>query len=82
MDILQINKNGLFLDTLEQFYIYANTKSDTHLNDIYSDTDNPIYDVLLTYTSQQHNTVDSTPIQSTFGTTAQVGRDIDTKLYT
>jgi hypothetical protein len=53
-----------------------------HLNDICSDRDSPIYDVLLVHTSQQHSTVDIAPMRSTLGTTAQVERDTDTKLYT
>jgi hypothetical protein len=80
MGIIQINKKGLFLNVLEIFYIYANTKSDIDLNNIYSDRDDPICDVLA-YTSHQHNIVDSAPIRSTLGTTAYVGRGTDTKSY-
>jgi hypothetical protein len=32
---------------LEQFHNYANTKHNTHLNDIYRDTDNTIFDLVI-----------------------------------
>jgi hypothetical protein len=43
---------------------------------------NPIYDVVLVHTSQQHNTGVSAPIQSTIGATAQVEPNINTISYT
>lgn len=45
-----------FLDTLEPFYIYVNTKHNRHLNNIYSDVDNPVYDLILAHASQYHTT--------------------------
>jgi hypothetical protein len=45
MDNLKISKKGLFVDVSEQFNIYANTNSDKHLTDVYSDRDIPTYDV-------------------------------------
>jgi hypothetical protein len=56
MEILYKNKKGLLLNTVEQFYIYINKKQNSHLNDIYSDNYNPIYDTLFSYTVQQHAT--------------------------
>jgi hypothetical protein len=56
MKILCKNKKGRLLNTVEQFYIYINKKQNSHLNDIYSDNYNPIYDTLLSYTAQQHAT--------------------------
>jgi hypothetical protein len=51
MKILYRNKKGRLLNTVEQFYIYINTKQNSHLNDLYSNNYNPIYNTLLSYTS-------------------------------
>jgi hypothetical protein len=56
MKILHRNKKGRLLNTVEQFYIYIDTKQNSHLNDLYSDSFNPIYDTLFSYTSQQYTT--------------------------
>jgi hypothetical protein len=51
LKILYKNKKGRLLNTVEQFYIYINTKQNSHLNNLYSDSFNPIYNTLLSYTN-------------------------------
>jgi hypothetical protein len=56
--ILGINKKRCFLDALEQFHIYANTKQNICLNNIYRDMDNSIFYVVIAHTP--HISTDST----------------------
>jgi hypothetical protein len=46
MDILQIQKKGPILNTLERYYIYNLSKDKLQLNDTYIDTYNPIFNII------------------------------------
>jgi endo-alpha-1,4-polygalactosaminidase (GH114 family) len=49
-DILQITftgKKGKYLDTMEKFYIYAETKKNNQINDKNTVTYNKIYEAIL-----------------------------------
>jgi hypothetical protein len=47
LKVLHVEKKGLKLKTLERFYIYDLTKRGLQLNDIFTDTFNPIFDILV-----------------------------------
>jgi hypothetical protein len=83
IDILQTNEAGLFLNVMEQFHIYANTESNIHLHDTFSDRDNQphLWRDPGPYITA-HNIGDTTQIQYTFGTTAQLGAHSNTESYT
>jgi hypothetical protein len=47
MEIRHMEKKGPKLNTLERFYIYDLTKKGLQMNDIFTDTHNPIFDILI-----------------------------------
>jgi hypothetical protein len=47
MDIIQTTKKGHILNTLEQFYIYKLSEKKLQMNDTYTDTHNPIFDLII-----------------------------------
>jgi hypothetical protein len=59
MDIIEINKKGQCLNTLENYHIYTATRNNTHMNNINEDTHNPIFKELYTiyneHTVQPHH---------------------------
>jgi hypothetical protein len=46
MDIIKTEKKGKHLNTLEKYHKYKISKDKLHMNDIYIDTYNPIYETL------------------------------------
>jgi hypothetical protein len=44
MQILQIQKKGLHMNTVEKFYIHKEAAKDNHLNDEHTVTNNIIFD--------------------------------------
>jgi hypothetical protein len=48
MKILHIEKKNQILNTYEIFHIYEASKKNMQLNDIFTETYNPIYDMILT----------------------------------
>jgi hypothetical protein len=46
MEIIQIDKKGKHLNTLEKYHIYKMSKNRLHINDTYIDVCNPIFEVL------------------------------------
>jgi hypothetical protein len=54
MKILHVEKKGRTLDTYERFHMYEITKQNLQLNDNFTETFNPIYDVIIaTYQYEQ-----------------------------
>jgi hypothetical protein len=51
MDILHIEKKGRLMNTWDKFYIHKLSKNNLQMNDIYTDINNPIFDLnkLLIY---------------------------------
>jgi hypothetical protein len=47
MDILHIEKKGPLMNTLEQFHTNSLWKESLHINDIYTDIHNPIFNVTI-----------------------------------
>jgi len=47
MSILEIQRKGKTLNTLEQFHIYTTVKSGNHLNEQYTDSHNAIFESIL-----------------------------------
>jgi hypothetical protein len=48
MKILHIEKKSQILNTYERFHIYEISKQNMQLNDTFTETYNPIYDMILT----------------------------------
>jgi hypothetical protein len=48
MKILYIEKKGQMLDTCKRFHIYKISKQNIQLNDNFTETYNPIYDIMVT----------------------------------
>jgi hypothetical protein len=49
MDIIETNKKGQFLNTLENYHIYIATRNNAHMNNKKKkDTHNPIFKELYT----------------------------------
>jgi hypothetical protein len=46
LNILHLEKKGPLMNTLEQFHIYRLSKDNLHLNDTYTDTYNPIFNLI------------------------------------
>jgi hypothetical protein len=55
MKILQVERNGQMLDTLENYYIYATTRQGLQMNEISTSTYNPIYEFLTKANSNIQN---------------------------
>jgi hypothetical protein len=49
LNILHHENKGPLMNTWEQFYIHRLTKSNIKLNDAYTDTHNPIFDLIITH---------------------------------
>jgi hypothetical protein len=47
LNVLNIQKKGAFLNTLEKFHIYKTQKTDNLLNEDSTDIYNPIFELLL-----------------------------------
>jgi hypothetical protein len=47
LSILHREKKCILLNTLEQFHIHKLTKENLQLNDTYTDTYNPIFDLII-----------------------------------
>jgi hypothetical protein len=47
MEVLRIEKKGPKLNTLERLYIYDLTKKGLQMNDTFTDTYKPIFDILI-----------------------------------
>jgi len=47
MEVLQFQKKGMHLTTIERFHIYKETIQNNHLNDEYTTTANKIFDTIL-----------------------------------
>jgi hypothetical protein len=47
MEVLHREKEGPKLNTLERLYIYDLTKKGLQMNDTFTDTHNPIFDILI-----------------------------------
>jgi hypothetical protein len=58
MDIIETNKKGQYLNTLENYHIYRATRKNTHMNNINRDIHNSIFKELCMIYTEQHN---STP---------------------
>jgi hypothetical protein len=67
LDIIETNKKGQYLNTLENYHIYAATRNNTHMNNTNKDTHNPIFKELYTiyneYTIQPHHTTNQLSIK-------------------
>jgi hypothetical protein len=48
MEILQFQKKGTHLNTMEKFHIHKETLNNSHLNEEYTDTSNQIFNTILT----------------------------------
>jgi len=53
MSVLHTTKKGPMMNTLERFYIYQATKTNTQLNDKSTVTPNPIFDTILQYSKEK-----------------------------
>jgi hypothetical protein len=51
LSILNHEIKGPLMNTWEQFHIHRLTKNNIQLNDAYTDTHNPIFDLIITYYS-------------------------------
>jgi hypothetical protein len=49
LNILHSEKKGPLINTLEQFHIHRLIKDGLQLNDTYTDTNNPIFDLIATH---------------------------------
>jgi hypothetical protein len=49
MDILHFEKKEPLMNTLEQFHIYSLWKENLHLNDIYTNIHNPIFNAIINH---------------------------------
>jgi hypothetical protein len=49
LDILNRENKGPLMNTWERFHIHRLTKDNMQLNDAYTDTRNPIFDLILTH---------------------------------
>jgi hypothetical protein len=47
MEVLRIEKKGPKLNTLKRVYIYDLTKKGLQMNDTFTDTHNPVFDILI-----------------------------------
>jgi hypothetical protein len=47
VDIIHMAEKGHLLNTLERFYIYDLSKKKLQMKDTYTDTYNPIFDLLI-----------------------------------
>jgi hypothetical protein len=47
MDVIHVTGKGRLLNTLERFYIYDLSKNKLQMNDTYTDTYNPIFDLSI-----------------------------------
>jgi hypothetical protein len=47
MEILQFQKKGCHLNTIERFYIHKEVKSNNHLNEDYAETSNHIFNTII-----------------------------------
>jgi hypothetical protein len=47
MEIIQTTKKDHLLNTLERYYIYDLSKMKLQMNDAYTDTHNPIFDLII-----------------------------------
>jgi hypothetical protein len=47
MEVLQFQKKGVYLNTIEKFYIHKETVTNNHLNEEYTDTSNQIFITIL-----------------------------------
>jgi hypothetical protein len=52
MQILQNQKKGAHLNTIEKYHIYTEAKADNHLNDEHTIFPNAIFDILSTTVHQ------------------------------
>jgi hypothetical protein len=46
MEIMEAGKKGKYLNTLEKYHIHRNSKENTHINNISTETYNPIFEEL------------------------------------
>jgi hypothetical protein len=53
MDILHVEKKGALMNTLKRFHICNLSKENLHMNDTYTDTYNPFFNVIKDYHSQK-----------------------------
>jgi hypothetical protein len=51
MEVLQIKKRGQLLTTLKCFHIYDLSRKELQMNDIFADVHNPIFDLIIKYTT-------------------------------
>jgi hypothetical protein len=49
MEVLHVEKKEQKLNTLERFHIYNLTKKALQMNDMHTETNNPIFDTLIPY---------------------------------
>jgi hypothetical protein len=54
MRTLQIQKKGQVMNTLERYHIYRITKDGRQMNDTYSETYNPIFNIINNYYTKLH----------------------------
>jgi hypothetical protein len=61
LEVLHIEKEGPKLNTLERLYIYHLTKKGLQMNDSFTDTHNPIFDILIKNTLKKPYPFPTTP---------------------
>jgi len=47
MEIIQLQKKGTHLNTIERFHIHKEVVTNNHLNEDYTETSNPIFNTIL-----------------------------------
>ena len=53
MNVIDFERNGRMLDTLEKFYIYRQTKNGNQINDRLTVQSNPIFETIVRQSSQR-----------------------------
>jgi hypothetical protein len=54
MDVIRTGRKGRHLNTLEKYHIYKISRDNLHMNDIYIDTYNPIFQTLHELCNRWH----------------------------
>jgi hypothetical protein len=46
MDVVRMGRKGKHVNTLERYHIYKMYKNNLHMNDVYTETHNPIFQII------------------------------------
>jgi hypothetical protein len=88
MEVLHIKKKGQLLSTLERFHIYDLSWQKLQMNDTFTDTRNPIFDLIIKYAHHINKHLENplphhTPTHPQYYTTTHFPRNITwPKLHT